>query len=621
MKAELKINDKKEAEIVTTTDFQRSVEPEVGFVYRRKSVRDYSYNFLIKLSESVTKGTYTYFKVLVYSFMTDKWEDQGETIGTYDLKNYYVRVLGDVSELVESSHRALNGDLSVMPQLEEDDLPQEPGLVSRNVQSEVLVGIVDKLSVLKNRSEELTYIANCIIESQKNSLMQTVIKMEGMVREFHSRIEKVMKVISMIELYLGVNEELMQISEGEKADPAEPLTLRQLVLYMDEETALMGYRCDGYDYEDIEKFDEWLLDPKNRDIVIPEKRSIVVFKPRRKDKNYSDDFYFNKVRNQWNHVSYILMRNGDNLYRVFSTNFSVSDTVFPRKAELEELMKNQDEGRDISMKVDNLQTRGMKFAMFVNGLFDRSDIMYPIDGKVDMFKMDESPIRIVYDAEPSLTSGHKSWKEFIREVNSSVGEGSRVYLPWRKRITEENVYRRLVRFYSGEFSIPKGPSSGMYQVEKYRFPNDPGRESLCIKYNPEGEYWDSFSSEWKERKNRITYLLDEDDLNYGGVINYDNVTFEEIDYYLKSRVDRSNYLEMFKPLIGLRDELLKDIEKEKDFVKMVEGETGKSESEVWEVLRWWKLKNKWKRSLTSDDSKAYRMIVKKLTKDVSRETL
>lgn len=116
-------------------------------------------------------------------------------------------------------------------------------------------------------------------------------------------------------------------------------------------------------------------------------------------------------------------------------------------------------------------------------------------------------------------------------------------------------------------------------------------------------------------------MLDEDDLNYGGVINYDNVTFEEIDYYLKSRVDRSNYLEMFRPLIGLRDELLKDIEKEKDFVKMVEGETGKSESEVWEALRWWKLKNKWKRSLTSDDSKAYRMIVRKLTKDVSRETL
>lgn len=73
MKVELKINDKKEVEIVTTTDFQKSVEPEVGFIYRRKSVRDYSYNFLIKLSESVTKETYTYFKVLVYSFMTDKW--------------------------------------------------------------------------------------------------------------------------------------------------------------------------------------------------------------------------------------------------------------------------------------------------------------------------------------------------------------------------------------------------------------------------------------------------------------------------------------------------------------------------------------------------------------------
>lgn len=41
MKAELKINDKKEVVVTTTTDFQKSVEPEVGFVYRRKSVRDF----------------------------------------------------------------------------------------------------------------------------------------------------------------------------------------------------------------------------------------------------------------------------------------------------------------------------------------------------------------------------------------------------------------------------------------------------------------------------------------------------------------------------------------------------------------------------------------------------
>ena len=41
MKAELKVNDKKEVEVVTTTDFQKSVEPEVGFVYRRKSVRPF----------------------------------------------------------------------------------------------------------------------------------------------------------------------------------------------------------------------------------------------------------------------------------------------------------------------------------------------------------------------------------------------------------------------------------------------------------------------------------------------------------------------------------------------------------------------------------------------------
>ena len=219
-------------------------------------------------------------------------------------------------------------------------------------------------------------MANCIIESQKNSLMQTVIKMEGMVREFRSRIEKVMKVISMIELYLGVNEELMQISEGEKADPSEPLTLRQLVLYMDEETALTGYKCGGYDYEDIEKFDEWLLNPKNRDLVIPEKRSIVVFKPRRKDKHYTSDRWENQEMNKWNHLTYILLRNGDNLYRVYSENFFTGDVLFPRKEELKACLESDNE-----FKLESLQDRAVKFAMFVNGVFDRSTIMHPINGK------------------------------------------------------------------------------------------------------------------------------------------------------------------------------------------------------------------------------------------------
>jgi hypothetical protein len=53
---------------------------------------------------------------------------------------------------------------------------------------------------------------------------------------------------------------------------------------------------------------------------------------------------------------------------------------------------------------------------------------------------------------------------------------------------------------------------------------------------------------------------------------------------------------------------------ETPFVKLVMGKTGcDDEKRVRGLLTWWKIKNKWKRSLSVDDAKAYRMICRKLT--------
>jgi hypothetical protein len=40
-----------------------------------------------------------------------------------------------------------------------------------------------------------------------------------------------------------------------------------------------------------------------------------------------------------------------------------------------------------------------------------------------------------------------------------------------------------------------------------------------------------------------------------------------------------------------------------------------NEEAVCEAISWWKLKNKWKRGIMSDDSKALRMIIKRLEKN------
>jgi len=59
---------------------------------------------------------------------------------------------------------------------------------------------------------------------------------------------------------------------------------------------------------------------------------------------------------------------------------------------------------------------------------------------------------------------------------------------------------------------------------------------------------------------------------------------------------------------------LEEIEREKEFVKLVIGRNNTTENKVWEAIKWWKLKNKWKRGVDSDDAKALRMIERRIKK-------
>ena len=54
---------------------------------------------------------------------------------------------------------------------------------------------------------------------------------------------------------------------------------------------------------------------------------------------------------------------------------------------------------------------------------------------------------------------------------------------------------------------------------------------------------------------------------------------------------------------------------ENEFVKLIHGIPEMAEtsiSEIKDAIKWWKLKNKWKRDLMKDDAKALRMITRAL---------
>ncbi|MFM8913044.1 MAG: hypothetical protein ACKOE6_09040, partial [Flammeovirgaceae bacterium] len=95
----------------------------------------------------------------------------------------------------------------------------------------------------------------------------------------------------------------------------------------------------------------------------------------------------------------------------------------------------------------------------------------------------------------------------------------------------------------------------------------------CIRYNPKdkvGEYgmfrrWDDPPP--SERKLNLSWKIFDDD---AFIINYDEVTVEDIDFYLNSRVDRREYIGMMPMLWEVRNQLLSERESEKDFVSLVQ---------------------------------------------------
>jgi hypothetical protein len=124
----------------------------------------------------------------------------------------------------------------------------------------------------------------------------------------------------VLELYAGMWQNIEQLTDGKPASATTPITVRQMLRYMDEET-LFDLDSGGMDYKNLSDFDNWVCKPENLHRVCPEDRCIVAFKVRRKWKNYpnpSDIFgWFEQMRkHEANMKTYLLMRNGEQVFRL-----------------------------------------------------------------------------------------------------------------------------------------------------------------------------------------------------------------------------------------------------------------------------------------------------------------
>lgn len=126
--------------------------------------------------------------------------------------------------------------------------------------------------------------------------------------------------IHTVELYAGLQEELIQVREGKPASIDTQVHLMQRRHYMDEE-CLIKYEAGGMDFNSIEAFDKWLGRTENFGRLLPHDRCIVAFRIRRFDKDYGvGDSLSRFIRfqgfNDANKATFLYIRNGSQLWRM-----------------------------------------------------------------------------------------------------------------------------------------------------------------------------------------------------------------------------------------------------------------------------------------------------------------
>ena len=422
--------------------------------------------------------------------------------------------------------------------------------------------------------------------------------------KFMNIVNKIHKVIGKIELYLGVNEDVVQIQDGETSPVDTPISLFQRILYMDEEVGVVEE--GGLDWKHIDDFDNWLIEG-HLDLIAPLPKCIVILKVRRKDKYYSSNVWDNKELNRNNNQTYILIRNGDKVYRIY-TNLIISPRLFPGINEIEEKI-------DSSINHSVVDDYHNHF-LILQGIIDRSDLLWPLPHKIDIFNEEtwKGMIQLIRDDENVLDDGRVTYKKWKEKLNSHNKVGSRVVYSGVER--GEDGERRII---GSNRWIAGFPPSGVYNLKRLSRENSHYKR-FVFWYNPEDLIydWGRYTYGSHKRKKAVGFEVDQDDYC---IINYDMMKLEDIDFYLNCRQERHHYLDLIPLLKQLKKMKLKELEEEKGFKELIIKQLNVEKTDllqkvVEDVIEWWKMKVIEKRPLMREDKKAMRMILGRVKKEL-----
>ncbi len=295
--------------------------------------------------------------------------------------------------------------------------------------------------------EEIAELSKDFATTSKDLALPDIVRLQ----EIKKSLEVIEDRIFTIELYCGLQETVHQIATGDPASAETPICIRQQLLFMDEET-LFDYNDGGMDFKKLEDFDKWIVDPKNLNRLLPEQKGIVAFRVRRHKKDYGTPsdligawIQFQKAA--YNMETYLLIRNGENVYRIASA-IQFSPRLVPFRDEIgekqfkkvdrwdkdaePEIITPDDVRYDEHVnKVDTLIKKYNRIFIFIQGLLDRSTVFHP-HSRIKLNRPEHMDlwIKCVRDEEVGLPNKIVTWEEYRDQINKTIRRGNLVYSSW-----------------------------------------------------------------------------------------------------------------------------------------------------------------------------------------------
>lgn len=521
--------------------------------------------------------------------------------------------------------------ITSIPVEEDASVPLLSGDVSAKVSAVVKLDLTGQSLIHNRQGVDFQMLQ---LDRKKAELELMKAKMGAELEKLQEQVAIAMKSIWMVELYIGSKQQLVELRRGAAAPITERITVMQRVLCMDEELLMwawfnrpefLGNDKKGFDYKNIEDFDRWLLESdKNVDQIIPAKKGIIALRVRRDKKERPcqsiADAFANIGEESADQQTYILVRNGENLYRIWADT-TLWPRFFPTKAEFDINTDAKDEygfPEHSSYDLEELQESKegyLRGLIVLQGLLDHTMVFHPLPSRIVVFDDAhvEKYMRLIRDDEPALAADNSmmGWDQYKKWLRSQVRVGARVlYSGPRYSRKDDDISER-----TGVRSVLNWPSEDIpYTITEHIDSEKSWRGGdWKFVYHP----GDTIYHRWEpdtERKRGVGFRAYSDE-----VTPLDAISLRYLKHLLLDRSQREHYARAL-PLLHTWWKLAKaEAAHEEPFIRLVLSQAGVQHDDparreevarCRRLVRWWKLRTKETRTLDTDQSKALRMIVK-----------